>query len=362
MSTIGKPERETQNRVIALFRDELGYRYLGDRSDRPNNSNIDEELLAAYLVQAGYTLEQISRAIYLLRTEAENPNRSLYDNNKAVYCLLRYGVPVKIEAGKVTETVKLIDWEHPEKNDFVIVEEVTLRGNYERRPDLVLYVNGIAVGGDRTEEQLRLHRRRASASCSPISRRSSTSGFSPRCRSSSPGNDSEGLRYGTIKTEEKYFLKLEGGRGGRHPLQARQVSAEDVPQGPAHRADARLRALRRRHEEAAARAPVFRHQGGAEATSSNYLGGIIWHTQGSGKSIVMVLLGQVDSGEHAQRPRAHPHRPRRTGQTDRAGLRRTAGEAIYRTSSGHDLMAQLGQAKPRLLCSLVHKFGQQGRG
>ena len=106
MTGVGKPERETQNRVIALFRDELGYRYLGYWSDRPNNSNIDEKLLGDYLTGAGYSPAQISRAIYLLRTEAENPNRSLYDNNKAVYGLLRYGVPVKIEAGKVTETVR----------------------------------------------------------------------------------------------------------------------------------------------------------------------------------------------------------------------------------------------------------------
>ncbi len=122
MTGIGQRERVTQNRVIALFRDELGYRYLGDWSDRLGNSNIDEPLLSAHLKKAGYSAEQTSRAIYLLRVEADNANRSLYDNNKAVYSLLRYGVPVKVEAGKATDTVKLIDWEKAEGNDFGIAE------------------------------------------------------------------------------------------------------------------------------------------------------------------------------------------------------------------------------------------------
>ena len=108
MSNIGQPERATQNRVIALFCDELRYRYLGDWTDRPENDNIEEGLLTAYLTKCGYNPAQIAKALYELRTEAGNPNRSLYDNNKKVYSLLRYGVPVKIEAGKVTETVKLI--------------------------------------------------------------------------------------------------------------------------------------------------------------------------------------------------------------------------------------------------------------
>ena len=73
MSTIGKPERVTQNRVIALFRDELGYRYLGDWSDRPGNSNIEEELLTEYLTRCGYSPEQISRAIYLLTPRPRTP-------------------------------------------------------------------------------------------------------------------------------------------------------------------------------------------------------------------------------------------------------------------------------------------------
>jgi len=71
LTTIGQPERATQNRVIALFRDELGYRYLGDWTDRLNNSNIKEALLTAYLTKNDYTRAQISSAIYKLRIEAD---------------------------------------------------------------------------------------------------------------------------------------------------------------------------------------------------------------------------------------------------------------------------------------------------
>lgn len=146
MNGVGQPERATQNRVIALLHDELGYRYLGDWSDRDDNSNIGEGPLSAWLTKSGYTPAQISIALHKLRTEADNHSRTLYGNNQAVYNLLRYGVPVKTEAGRVTETVHLINWHEPEQNDFAIAEEVTLKGNHERRPDIVLYVNGIAVG------------------------------------------------------------------------------------------------------------------------------------------------------------------------------------------------------------------------
>lgn len=205
MSNIGQPERATQRRVIALFRDELGYRYLGDWTDRDGNSNVEEGLLTAYLTRNGYTPEQISSVLYKLRTEANNHSRGLYGNNKEVYKLLRYGVPVKSEAGAVTETVHMINWQEPEKNDFAIAEEVTLRGNRERRPDLVLYVHGIAVAV--------LELKRSSVSIGD--------GIRQNCSNQRPefnewffstvqfivaGNNSEGLRYGAIETEEKYFL------------------------------------------------------------------------------------------------------------------------------------------------------------
>jgi type I restriction enzyme R subunit len=107
--TIGQPERTTQNRVIALFRDELGYRYLGDWSGRDGNGNIEEGLLSAWLAKVGYSAAQVGVALHKLRTEANHHGRSLYGNNQAVYHLLRYGVPVKTEAGALTETVGLID-------------------------------------------------------------------------------------------------------------------------------------------------------------------------------------------------------------------------------------------------------------
>ena len=59
MNLIIKPERATQNRIITLFRNELKYRYLGDWRDRPNNSNIEEEILTDYLKSRGYSDEQI---------------------------------------------------------------------------------------------------------------------------------------------------------------------------------------------------------------------------------------------------------------------------------------------------------------
>src|SRR4051812_47638670 len=98
MTFVGQPERATQNRVLALFRDELNWRYLSDWSDRAGNANIEESLLSPWLTRRGTTPAQIGAALLRLRAEAGNHHRKLYANNQAVYGLLRYGVPVKTEA------------------------------------------------------------------------------------------------------------------------------------------------------------------------------------------------------------------------------------------------------------------------
>ena len=116
-------------------------------------------------MKRGYNAAQIGVALHKLRTEVGHHGRSLYANNQAVYSLLRYGVQVKTDAGKVTDTVELVDWTHPERNDFAIAEEVTLTGPLERRPDIVLYVNGIAIGVlELKNSRVRPERRRSSTS------------------------------------------------------------------------------------------------------------------------------------------------------------------------------------------------------
>jgi type I restriction enzyme R subunit len=357
MNGVGKPERVTQKRLIALFRDELGYRFLGDWSERLDNSNIEEELLGSYLKDADYSAEQISRAIYLLKTEAKNPNRSLYDNNKAVYNLLRYGVTLRTEAGRPTETVQIINWKKPARNDFAIAEEVTLSGNNERRPDLVLYVNGIAVGvielknsyvsiGDGIRQLLSNQQREFNE------------WFFTTAQILFAGNDSEGLRYGAIKTEEKYFLKWKEDEADNTRFKLDKyllkMCRKDRLIEFMHDFvvfDGGVKKLPRVHQYFGVKA--------AQERTSAYHGGIIWHTQGSGKSIVMVLLAKwILENKPKARVLILTDRDELDKQIERVFTE--TGEDIYRTSSGHDLMVQLGQAKPRLLCSLIHKFGKKG--
>jgi len=144
---VGQKERAVQKRVVALFRDRLGYDYLGDWHERADNRAVESEMLTRFLSEVqGYDTELIKRAMFQLEQAAGNQSASLFDVNREVYTLLRYGVNVSIGAGEHKRTIELIDWKNPVRNHFAIAEEVTVAGQHNRRPDLVLYVNGLAVG------------------------------------------------------------------------------------------------------------------------------------------------------------------------------------------------------------------------
>jgi type I restriction enzyme R subunit len=149
MSTVGQIEKRTQARIVALFQQRLAYDYLGDKADL-DSRNIEPKLLTAWLQKQGVGDSLISRALHELNKVATDTSKSIYDRNREVYELLRYGVKVQSGMGENRVTVWLIDWKHPQANHFAIAEEVTVKGAdakaSSKRPDVVLYVNGLALG------------------------------------------------------------------------------------------------------------------------------------------------------------------------------------------------------------------------
>ena len=108
-SAINAPERETQNRVLDLFAT-LGYRSLGSLHGQ-DNRNIRTADLTAWLQKQGVADGLIAKTLHKLeQAAAVGGVRKLYDANKDVYQLLRYGVKVAPAAGEQTQTVWLVDW------------------------------------------------------------------------------------------------------------------------------------------------------------------------------------------------------------------------------------------------------------
>ncbi|ACT11912.1 MULTISPECIES: type I restriction endonuclease subunit R [Pectobacterium] len=357
MSTVGQRERATQQRLIQFFVQDLEYRYLSRSAGYAGDSNIDAEILSAWLKRRGVSDTLITRVLRQLDSAAAlGEGKKLYYANKEVYRLLRYGVKEKEGAGEQNQTVWLIDWAHPEANDFAIADEVTVKGEYRKRPDLVLYVNGIALGV--------IELKRSSVNVSEGIRQNLDNqkktfirNFFTTIQLVMAGNDTQGLRYGTTETPEKYYLAWK----------------EDNPDTGTHKLDFHLSRLCSKsrlldivHNYIAFDAGVkklCRHNQffGVEAAKQHITrreGGIIWHTQGSGKSLTMVWL--------AKWIRENMPNSRVLIVTDRTELDEQiesvfmgVDEDIYRTSSGNDLIATLNHPNPWLICSLVHKFGRR---
>jgi type I restriction enzyme R subunit len=137
MSTVGQREIRTQKHVIQIFKNELGYDYLGRWQDREGNSNVEEGLLTDWLERQGYSDKIITKVLHeLSNARALGGSKTLYDANREVHSRLRYGVKVKPDVGEQNITVWLIDWENIDNNDFAIAEEVTVVGENTKRPDI----------------------------------------------------------------------------------------------------------------------------------------------------------------------------------------------------------------------------------
>jgi type I restriction enzyme, R subunit len=364
MSIVGQIEKRTQARVVALFRKRLNYDYLGDRTDF-DNRNIDQGLLREWLTKQGVIDTLITRALHELNRVATDTSKHLYDRNREVYNLLRYGVKVQPGAGENRVTVWLIDWKNPENNHFAIAEEVTVKGAdakaSTKRPDVVIYINGITLGV--------LELKRSTVSVAEGIRQNLDNQkkefiqpFFSTIQWVMAGNDTEGLRYATIETPEKYYLRWveDGGPYAGEPslLDRNLLQVCD-----------KVRLLELIHDfvvfDAGTKKVCRQNQYFGVKAAQDFIyrreGGIIWHTQGSGKSLTMVWLAKwIRENREGARVLIITDRTELDEQIQKVFL--GVNEQIYRTTSGDDLIEKLNGTTESLLCSLVHKFGGKGNG
>ena len=357
MTAVGQREIRTQKRVISFFVDALGYAYLGDWQDRADNGNVEKGPLTVWLKRNRYADNVVNKVLRELdKASALGGSKTLYEANREVYSLLRYGVKVRPDVGEPNVTVWLMDWENPGNNDFAIAEEVTVSATNSKRPDIVLYVNGIALGI--------LELKRSTVSVTEGIRQNLDNQkkefirpFFATVQLVMAGNDTEGLRYGVIETPEKYWLHWKEANtnpaAGDNPLlrELSQLCSKERLLEIIHDFvvfDAGVKKICRHNQYFGARA--------AQVRVKSREGGIIWHTQGSGKSLTMVWLAKWIR-ENVTDARVLLITDRTELDEQIEAVFKGVSEDIYRTKSGADLVQVLNRPDEWLIGSLIHKFG-----
>ena len=367
---ITKPEREVQNRVVRLLCNIHGYQYAGNLEEY-ENKNIREDVLKRFLTERqGLNSLQAAETVRKLKDAAYCSSASeLYNSNKAAYELLTSRVQVRQEQGKLSTQTTLIDWKHPEKNIFELAEEVTVKRNMEdakhRRPDLVVYVNGIAVAV--------IELKRDDVSVADAIRQNirnqemgEIAPFFSTVQLVMAGNGSQGLMYGVIQTPEKFYLKWKEPCGD--PCPPSKYNGHDYP-NLLDRSMLQMlepaRLLEFIHDciifdagvKKAARPNQYFALKAAQKRIEKKEGGIIWHSQGSGKSLTMAWLARwiMENVPNDPRVVVITDRDELDGQMEQVFI--NVDEKPYRATSGRKLIEALNGTEHKLICTLIHKFG-----
>ena len=359
MSQVNDPERVTQNRVIELLKG-IGYTYLGDLA-KFSNQNVREAEFIKYQESRGNNTDLAKRAYEQFESVTNQMAKNLYERNLDTYNLIRYGIDLAPNIGEKKVTIRPIDFIDVSKNHFYVAEEVTVIGKSgngaEKRPDLVIYVNGIALAV--------LELKRSTVSIDE--------GIIQNCDNQSPefiewffstiqviaaGNNASGLKYGTIGTKPANYLQWRDEVTAETDLEKSVLQLYDKKQllqivYEFINFDKGVKKIARQNQ--------IHGVNGLKSRLLENQGGYIWHTQGSGKSITMVQAAKWIS-ENIDDSRVVILTDRTELDENIEGVFQGVNEKIRRVKSGADLLGVLNANTDRFVCSLIHKAGSAFRG
>lgn len=140
-------EEDYEKSLIELFQDDLEYEYVyGPDIERDFYSPFYEEVLieSLYRINHGATNDAIQDALFKLKNFE---NGELVQKNAIFMDYLQNGIPVRyfVDGEERSSIVYLVDYKEPENNSFVVANQWTFIENSNKRPDLILFLNGLPI-------------------------------------------------------------------------------------------------------------------------------------------------------------------------------------------------------------------------
>lgn len=362
-------EREYQNALVKRFQEELGYTYLGNwqyaKGANVNNmgvanSPILDDEVRSFLKEQGRTEMQIEDVLVKLKDKArlgDSKMSSLIQCNTDLYDTLIMGIKSQPSPEENHEDVMFFDFDHPQNNHFAIAEEVSfidpLLGK-NKRPDIVVYVNGIALAVIELKRSLVNYEEGIKQHLS--NERDFIPSFFTTTQFTIASNDDVEFRYGTIGTPLPFWCKWK---------RDTNKVGDTITEKEAYRLfldkenfmfffhygvlnDGGIKKVLRPHQIYAIKAAAKR--------MPQKESGVIWHSQGSGKSLTMVALASYIQ-KNFSNPRVVVITDRKELDLQLAGTFVKGGNKLHHEESCSDLLDTLNKGDEWLICSLIHKFG-----
>ena len=140
-------ESNYENSIIELFKNNLGYDYAyGPDIERDFYSPLYEEVLldSLYRLNRGLPDDAIQDALFKLKNFE---NGELVQKNAVFMDYLQNGIPVRffVDGEERSSIVYLVDYKNPDNNSFIVANQWTFIENSNKRPDIILFLNGLPV-------------------------------------------------------------------------------------------------------------------------------------------------------------------------------------------------------------------------